>query len=76
MLSALSLTAQVVAAGSLVHWAIVIVVLVAIFALVLLAMRTMGVAVPPFVAQAGWIVVVAVVVILAIVFLARLVGGI
>lgn len=70
------LLAQAFFGGSLVHWAVFIVLAVAIAALVMLAVRSMGVNVPPFVSQALWIVVIAVVVIVAILFLARLAGSI
>lgn len=58
---------------SLVHWAILVVVLGAVAALVLVALRQFGINVPPWVQQVFWIVAVAVVVILAIWFVASLV---
>jgi hypothetical protein len=63
-----------VVGNSVVNWAIVIVVIAAVVALVVLALRQFNVAIPAWVVQVFWIVVVALVVIAAILFVGRLVG--
>jgi hypothetical protein len=62
------------AGGTFVSWAILIVGVSAIVALVFLALRQFGVQVPPFIIQGLWIVLAAVVIIGLIVFVARLAG--
>ncbi len=59
---------------TVVQIALTIVVLAAVCALLKIALTTYGVEIPPFVLQAFWIVVVAVVIIVAILFLARIAG--
>jgi hypothetical protein len=54
------------------RWAIFAVVFAAIVALVLVAFGAFGIPIPPFVVTIGWILVVALVVIVAIRFIARL----
>lgn len=51
---------------SLVQIAVAIVIIAAICALVTIAMRQFGVAIPPWVIQVFWVVVITVVIILAI----------
>lgn len=69
------LTAQVVGGGfSIVQWAIFIVLIAAVFALVMVALRKFGVVIPDFAVQCFWIVIVAFVVIGAIILLARFAG--
>jgi hypothetical protein len=63
--------AQAGLAGSFVTWAVVVVVVLAVVALVYLAAKQMGVPIPPFVVQVFWILFAAVIVIAAILFLAR-----
>lgn len=69
-----SLVAQAIGGGSLVSWAIWIVLVIAIVSLVALFLRNSGIAVPEFVVQCFWIVVIALVVIGAIILLARFAG--
>ncbi len=66
--------AQVGLGGSFVSWALIIVVVLAVVALVYVAAQQMGIAIPPFVVNVFWIVFAAVVVIAAILFLARVAG--
>ena len=70
----MSLLAQLPLGGSIVGWAIFIVIVAAIAALVMIALRKFGVVVPDFVVQAFWVVVVAFVVIGAILILAGFAG--
>lgn len=58
---------------SLVQLAIIIVVLAAVIALVFVALRQFGIAIPPWVVQIFWIIVVAFVVILGIKMIAGMV---
>ena len=69
------LLAQMVGGGfSVVNWAIFIVLIAAVFALVALFLRSQGIAIPPLFISAVWIVLAAVIVIAAIIFLARFAG--
>lgn len=60
--------------GSVVYWAILVVLIAAIVALVTVALRKFGIAIPDFVVQCFWIVVIAFVVIAAIILLSRFAG--
>lgn len=66
--------AQAVLASGFVGWAIAIVLIAAVVALVVLALRQFGIVIPGFVVTAFWICVTAVVIILAILFVARIAG--
>ena len=57
---------------SLVQIAIAIVIIAAIVALVTIALRQFGVAIPPWVIQVFWVIVVTIVIILAIRFISSL----
>lgn len=57
------------AAGGLVHWIVIAIVVVAVVAIFYVAMKAMGMQPPPWVIQIFWIVVIAVVAIVAIKFL-------
>lgn len=67
------LLAQAAAADSLGRWAIVAIVVVAVLGVLLAVLRAAGISVPPEFARIGWIVLLAVVGILAIAFLLRFV---
>lgn len=58
--------AQIAAPGSILYYLIIIIVVAAVIGIVLVALRQFGVSIPPWATQIGWIVVVAVVAILAI----------
>lgn len=60
------LLAQLVTSWSVAHIAIMVVVIAAIVALVMVALRKFGIAIPDWVQQVGWILIVACVVIAAI----------
>jgi purine-cytosine permease-like protein len=60
------LTAQAGAVGVLASWLIVAVVIAGIVAIAMMAIRATGVAVPPWVAQILWIVLVVVLAIVGI----------
>lgn len=64
--------AQQIGHWGLVQWAIAIVIIAAIVALVYIALRQFGIAIPAWVVQAFWIVVVAIVIIGLIRFVAGL----
>ena len=65
--------ADILIPGGLAQIAIFIVVIAAIVALVYIALRKFGVSIPDWVVQVFWILVVAVVIIIAIKFVAGLV---
>jgi hypothetical protein len=62
------------AVGSVAWYGIVLILIVAVVGIALAVLHASGVSVPPEVARIGWIVVVAVVGILAILLLVRLAG--
>ncbi len=66
--------AQVGLGGSVVHWAIIIILVAAVVALVYVALNKFGIAIPDWVQQVFWILIVAIVVIGAILFLAKFAG--
>lgn len=66
--------AQAIFGLSFVQFAIAIVLFIAVCALVALYMRMSGIAPPPWFIQALWIVLGAVVIIFAILFIARVAG--
>jgi ethanolamine transporter EutH len=66
------LAAGFLAGWSLVDLAIAVVVLAAVVALVYVALRQFGIAIPAWFQQVVWIVIVAVVVVVAIKFIASL----
>lgn len=61
--------------GSVAGWAILAVVIAALVGIVLVAVRAAGVGIPPWVIQVFWIVVIAVVCILAIKFVVQFAGA-
>lgn len=71
----LMLLAQAGVASALGYWVILAIIVAAIVGVLLVVIRTTGVSVPPWVGQILWIVLVAVVAVVAIRFLLR-VGGI
>ncbi len=68
------LLAQVLAGYSVSQLAVLIIVIAAIVAIVVVVLRQMGVAVPPFIVQIGWIIAAAFIGVLAIYLLFSLVG--
>ncbi len=64
-----SILAQGAAGFSIVHWIIVIIVIAAVIGIMFVVLRQMGVDIPPFIVTIFWIVVAAVVGIVAIKFL-------
>jgi hypothetical protein len=69
-----TLVAQAGLPGTIGGWAILIIVVAAVVGILLVILRQMEVQIPPFVIKIGWILVAAVVGILAVGFLLRL-GG-
>jgi hypothetical protein len=61
--------AQVLAGGGIASWAVWIIIVAAIVAIVVVICRQMGVAIPPFVVTILWIILAAVIGVLAIKFL-------
>lgn len=68
-MNATGLFGQAFLAGSVAHWIIVLIVVAAVVAIGLVALRAAGVVVPPWVQQIGLILLVAFVAVLAIRFL-------
>lgn len=73
-MSGMSLLAQVGVAGGFIQWAIIIVVVAAVVALVCVGLRQFGITIPPFIIQVIWIVIAAVIIIAAILFVAKMAG--
>jgi hypothetical protein len=71
-----ALLAQALGGYSIVQLAIIVIIIGAVIAIVLVALRAMGVAVPGWAMQIFWVVVIAVVAIFALVVLVRLVGSV
>lgn len=69
-----SLIALAIGGGSIVYLAILIVVIIAICSLVSIFLRNSGIAIPPLFLSVIWIVLGAVVTILAIILIARVAG--
>ncbi len=63
------LTAAILVPGGIAGMAILVIIVAAVAAIVFIALRQMGVAIPPWVVQVFWVLVVAVVCIAAIKFL-------
>lgn len=70
----MSLLVAQVAAGSVVQMGIVLIVIIAVCGVVYAMMRASGVSIPPDIARILWICIIAIVAILALVFLARMAG--
>jgi hypothetical protein len=68
----LTLLAQAGIVPTVAYWAIIVVIVIAIIAAVYVFTRNAGVAIPPWVVQLFWIIVVAFVVIMAIKLLSRM----
>jgi len=68
----LSLFAQAMVSGTIVYYAIAIILIAAVIGVVFVITRQMGVTIPPFIITILWIVLAAVIGILAIKFLAGL----
>lgn len=64
--------AQIGVADTLIQWVVVAIVVAAVIGIALIAIRQTGIQIPAWVGQVGWIVLLAVVAIVAIQFLARL----
>ncbi len=67
-----SILAQGAAGFSIVHWIIVIIIVAAVIGIMFVVLRQMGVQIPGFIVQIGWILLAAVVGIIAIKFLLSL----
>lgn len=68
------LVAQAIGGGTLVSWAIWIVLVIAIVSLVAMYVRNSGIAIPPLFASVIWIVLGAVIIIGAIILISRFAG--
>jgi hypothetical protein len=64
--------AQIAVADILIQWVVVGIVVAAVIGIALIVIRQAGIQIPGWVGQVGWIVLLAVVAIVAIKFLSRL----